>query len=45
VDFKWDGDDFMIDVSNIHLQKIGVSPSVDEYFPNLYVDKEFALEM
>jgi len=44
VDFKWEGNDFMIDVRNIHLQKIRKSWG-EEYFPNLYVDKDFALEM
>jgi len=34
----------MIDVTNIHLQTIRGSSGV-EYFPNFYVNKEYALQM
>ena len=44
IDFKWDGDDFLIDNSDIHLQLIRGSFGVD-YFPNVYVNAEFAIEM
>ena len=44
IDFKWDGDDFLIDNSDVHLQPISGSFGV-EYFPNIYVNTEFAIEM
>ena len=44
IDFKWEGDDFVIDTTNVHLQKIATS-SVTDYRPKFYVNKEFALEM
>jgi len=44
VDFKWDDDDFVIDVTNIQVQRIEGSSDA-EYYPNSYVNKEFALEM
>ena len=44
VDFKWEGDDFVIDTTNVSLQKIS-SSTANDYRPKFYVNKEFALEM
>ena len=41
VDFRWEDEDFLIDVSQITVQRIRGSFGVD-YFPNFYVNKEFA---
>ena len=43
VDFKWEGNDFVIDTTNVHLQKITTTET--KYHPTFYVNKEFALEM
>ena len=44
LNFKWEGDDFVIDTTNVHLQKITTSDGTF-YHPSFYVNKEFALEM
>ena len=45
IDFKWEGDDFVIDTTNVQLQKKRSSSSEDVYRPRFYIHKEFALEM
>jgi len=42
VDFEWDGDDFIIDATGMHLQTGAWS---DDYSPNLHVSSDFAVEM
>ena len=44
LDFKWDGDDFVIDVDDVYVQNITGMVGVD-YYPALYINKELALEM
>jgi len=43
LNFKWEGNDFVIDTTNVYLKK--VKTSTTEYHPAFYISKDFALEM
>jgi len=43
LNFKWEGNDFVIDTTNVYLQK--TKTSTTKYHPAFYINKYFALEM
>ena len=45
VDFKWEGEDFVIDTSKVNLKKTPSTSVSTDYRPKFYLHKEFALEM
>ena len=45
VDFKWEGEDFVIDTSKVNLKKSPGTTVATDYRPKFYIHKEFALEM
>ena len=45
VDFKWEGEDFVIDTSKVNFKKSPGTTVATDYRPKFYIHKEFALEM
>ena len=45
VDFKWEGEDFVIDTSKVNLKKSPSTTVSTDYRPKFYLHKDFALEM